>query len=266
MGATIATHTHVLRMLDEIHQHYADRLNLATLARTLGRQAAYLGRLFREQVGATVHDYVTRLRIDNGALQVSSGVKIEAVALCIGYRSKKNFYRQFKRRFGCTPEEYRHRRGAAGPTERRHARSAEREASTLGPLKFTLRAQTLLLKTFADSPLAVLATDRTGRYVGANCAAVSMTGYSVADLRCMTVATLLETDQPIDGVDLLQILVLPSAQFHANAVLHAKTAGPVSVHCISHKETIRKRDEFASIVHDGTSREPTAPAAPAGSH
>jgi YesN/AraC family two-component response regulator len=94
-------------MLDEIHQHYTDRLNLATLARTLGRQAAYLGRLFRAEVGATVHDYVTSLRIEHGASQVKSGVKIEAVALCIGYRSKKNFYRQFKRRYGCTPEEYR---------------------------------------------------------------------------------------------------------------------------------------------------------------
>jgi transcriptional regulator GlxA family with amidase domain len=30
-------------------------------------------------------------------------VKVEAVSLLVGYRSKKNFYRQFKRRFGTTP-------------------------------------------------------------------------------------------------------------------------------------------------------------------
>src|SRR5262245_39305266 len=85
VSASAAAHDHVERMLEEIHKHYTDRLSLATLARTLGRQGAYLGRLFREHVGVTVHDYVTRLRIEHGASQVSSGAKIEAVALCIGY-------------------------------------------------------------------------------------------------------------------------------------------------------------------------------------
>jgi hypothetical protein len=41
-------------------------------------------------------------------------MKIEAVALSVGYRSKKNFYRQFARHFGVTPETFR-RRGVPKP-------------------------------------------------------------------------------------------------------------------------------------------------------
>ncbi len=95
-------------MLSEIRQNYSQRLTLATLARLLRRQSAYLGRLFREEIGITVHEYVTRARMVFGGAHVRAGVKIEAVALDLGYRSKKNFYRQFKRFFGMTPEAYRH--------------------------------------------------------------------------------------------------------------------------------------------------------------
>jgi AraC-like DNA-binding protein len=104
-------------MLDQIQQNYTQRVTLGTLATTLGRQSAYLGRLFRDEIGVTVHEYVTRARMVNGAVQVRSGVKIEAVALDLGYQSKKNFYRQFKRRFGMTPEAYRHVHHEAPVTE-----------------------------------------------------------------------------------------------------------------------------------------------------
>src|ERR1700704_6415456 len=107
MPCSATSHAHVQRMLEQIQGNYTQRLTLGTLARDLGRQPAYLGRLFREEVGVTVHEYITRARMENGAAQIRSGVKIEAVALILGYQSKKNFYRQFKRRFGCTPDTYR---------------------------------------------------------------------------------------------------------------------------------------------------------------
>ncbi len=108
MPSSATTHDHVQRMLAEIRQNYSQRLTLATLARLLRRQSPDLGRLFRDEIGITVHEYVTRARMVFGSAQVRAGVKIEAVALDLGYRSKKNFYRQFKRFFGMTPEAYRH--------------------------------------------------------------------------------------------------------------------------------------------------------------
>jgi transcriptional regulator GlxA family with amidase domain len=47
------------------------------------------------------------VRLDRASALIREGVKVEAVSLLVGYRSKKNFYRQFKRRFGTTPFEHR---------------------------------------------------------------------------------------------------------------------------------------------------------------
>jgi two-component system, response regulator YesN len=93
----------VRRMLDDIDAHYAGVVTLKTLGALVGRQPSYLGRLFRQEVGTTVRSYLTLVRLEHAAALIHDGVKIEAVALTVGYRSKKNFYEQFKRHFGTTP-------------------------------------------------------------------------------------------------------------------------------------------------------------------
>jgi hypothetical protein len=65
--------------------------------------------MFHHVVGVSVHAYVTRVRLARAAHLITANVKVEAVALAVGYRSKKNFYRQFLRHFGMTPEAYRRR-------------------------------------------------------------------------------------------------------------------------------------------------------------
>jgi two-component system response regulator YesN len=94
-------------MLDVIERAYAEPVTLQRLGVALGRQAAYLGRLFHKEVGMTVRECVTRVRLEHAATLILDGAKIEAVALGVGYQSKKNFYRQFKRYFALTPEGFR---------------------------------------------------------------------------------------------------------------------------------------------------------------
>jgi two-component system, response regulator YesN len=101
-----AAQLHVRRMIDLIEQSYSDPITLQFLAVTLNRQAAYLGALFRRELGVSVRHWVTRVRLDHSVRLIRDGVKIEAVAVLVGYRSKKNFYRQFKRRFAMTPFAY----------------------------------------------------------------------------------------------------------------------------------------------------------------
>ena len=66
-----------------------------------------MARSFRTKLGVSVHGYVTQVRLEHAADPISSNIKVEAVALGVGYRSKKNFYRQFARHFGVTPEAFR---------------------------------------------------------------------------------------------------------------------------------------------------------------
>jgi two-component system response regulator YesN len=98
--------THVRRILDVIEQSYAERITLNSLGKIMGRQSAYLGHLFRKEVGMTVRQRVTQVRLEHAATLIQEGVKIEAVSLIVGYRSKKNFYRQFRRKYATTPLEY----------------------------------------------------------------------------------------------------------------------------------------------------------------
>ena len=252
-GSSATTHDHVQRMLDQIHQHYTRRLTLGTLAKTLERQSAYLGRLFREAMGMTVHEYITRARMMFGAAQVRSGVKVEAVALDLGYRSKKNFYRQFKRRFGMTPEAYRQRhdaggdRRAVGRSSRHRARAesdapdsfddtslvtsgvAAAESGDTRPAALTRR----IVRALVSHRVAMLATDETGCCIAANEAAVSITGYSVAELRRMPAADLFQSDIQSDARSRVQILLPASPSLPANAVLRTRSAGAVHVYLTS---------------------------------
>jgi AraC-like DNA-binding protein len=98
-------------MIDLIEESYAERITLANLSQNLRRKPEPLGRLFRRVAGVSVHEYITGVRLEHAAHHIRGGLKIEAVALSVGYKSKKNFYRQFIRRFGLTPEMYRRRRG-----------------------------------------------------------------------------------------------------------------------------------------------------------
>jgi AraC-like DNA-binding protein/two-component sensor histidine kinase len=107
-----AAQEHVRRILDRIEESYSEPITLRSLAAELHRQSAYLGGMFRRTVGMSVHQCLTAVRLDRASVLIREGIKVEAVSLLVGYRSKKNFYRQFKRRFGTTPCE--HRNGPAG--------------------------------------------------------------------------------------------------------------------------------------------------------
>ena len=104
---SIAQHALVRRTLDLIRTEYAESLTLRTLAAKLEARPAHLGTMFRQQFGMTARDCLTRVRLEHAAELIRAGVKIEAVALFVGYRSKKNFYRRFKRHYATTPLQYR---------------------------------------------------------------------------------------------------------------------------------------------------------------
>jgi PAS domain S-box-containing protein len=256
-------------MLEQIQRNYTQRVTLATLARTLRRQSSYLGRLFREEIGVTVHEYVTRARMVHGAVQVRSGVKIEAVALGLGYQSKKNFYRQFRRRFGTTPEMYRHEWHEATVSDpvavesSRNARISQGRTShssrfisgaanmaagqTRDRSRVTLLAQKMMMRTLVGPRIAMLVTDDTGCYVGANSTAVAMTGYSVDKLRGMRVEVLFPYMSGSETRCRLQILLSASSSLRTNTVLRTKSAGPVRVHLTSAENLLEDRQRRSAV-------------------
>lgn len=99
------------RIAEWLRSHYADRVTARQVGLALDRHPAYVGSLFHRLTGTSLKAYLIRLRMEHAAELVAQGDKIEAVALCVGYRSKATFYRHFRQHFGMTPRSYRHRAG-----------------------------------------------------------------------------------------------------------------------------------------------------------
>ncbi len=99
----------VQRIIDRFERDFANAITLRSVASEVGRHPGYLGAVFRKEMGVTPRAYLTHVRLRHAAELIDHGQKIEAVALDVGYRSKKNFYHHFKQRFGMTPKQYRDR-------------------------------------------------------------------------------------------------------------------------------------------------------------
>jgi AraC-like DNA-binding protein len=97
---------HVRHICVYMRANYDQPISLATLAASVGRNAAYTATLFHRQTGTTIHRYLTRVRMRRAAMLLRRSEKVEAVMLQVGYRGKKNFYRQFEIAFGVTPGQY----------------------------------------------------------------------------------------------------------------------------------------------------------------
>jgi methylphosphotriester-DNA--protein-cysteine methyltransferase len=97
------------RMVQLIDTGLSGPISITAIASAIGYDATVLGVLFRRRTGITARRFIAVRRVTRAAEWIRQGVKIEAVALEVGYRSKKNFYRQFRRHFGTTPGVYRAR-------------------------------------------------------------------------------------------------------------------------------------------------------------
>jgi AraC-like DNA-binding protein len=99
----------VQRAVDLLENRYADPLTTKTVSAVVRTTPARLTRIFQQETGITLHEYLTRLRLERASHLLRANLKVESVAHSVGYRSKKNFYRQFMRHFGSTPEHFRRR-------------------------------------------------------------------------------------------------------------------------------------------------------------
>jgi AraC-like DNA-binding protein len=116
-----------------VRRDFRERWNLARLARHFKTSPSTIRKAFKRKFGRSVHEYQQLARIVASLDDVRS-TKIDAIALGVGYQSKKNFYSAFRRLIGRTPREYR--------------RLPDEEAS--------------LLKTLASQQLTREARDRVG--------------------------------------------------------------------------------------------------------
>ncbi|HXA84025.1 MAG TPA: helix-turn-helix transcriptional regulator [Candidatus Dormibacteraeota bacterium] len=80
------------------------------LAHELKMTPDHLQRLFKQETGLRLGSEITERRLGKAAhLLSTTDVVIKEVAYTVGYRHPSSFVRAFRRRFGRSPTQYRHR-------------------------------------------------------------------------------------------------------------------------------------------------------------
>jgi AraC-like DNA-binding protein len=93
--------------INAMHNNPAHRWTLQTLAQSAGMSRSIFALKFKEKVGTSPLEYLTRWRmLLAGDRLVNSNDSISAIALSLGYESESAFSTAFKRMMGCSPRQY----------------------------------------------------------------------------------------------------------------------------------------------------------------
>ncbi|MCA1298944.1 AraC family transcriptional regulator [Stappia indica] len=87
--------------------HYAENVDLETLARVASLSRAHLIRSFKRSCGQTPHAFLTDLRVRAARRALETGARPLDVALACGFADQSHLTRAFKARTGVTPAVYR---------------------------------------------------------------------------------------------------------------------------------------------------------------
>lgn len=106
---------HLRRARDLMDRHFAEPLDLGTIAAAAGYSRHHFVRTFRAAYGETPGRYLTRRRIERAAdLLRSANLTVTDVCHAVGFASLGTFSRTFSELMGESPTAYRHRHEESG--------------------------------------------------------------------------------------------------------------------------------------------------------
>ncbi|PYI51581.1 response regulator [Paenibacillus flagellatus] len=94
--------------LQYIHKEYAHTISISAIAEHVYLTPTYLCILFKKEQGVSIHDYITRLRIEKAKrLLADRKLKLYEVAQRVGYQDANYFAKVFRKAAGMNPSEFR---------------------------------------------------------------------------------------------------------------------------------------------------------------
>lgn len=96
------------RCMQYVRTHLSQKLEAEELARTACLSQAYFSRVFKEETGRTVGQFVMEARLQRAAeLMRYDTLKLAEIAASVGFQDQSYFSRAFQRAYGVSPKEYR---------------------------------------------------------------------------------------------------------------------------------------------------------------
>lgn len=96
------------RCKDYVRKHYRDKIYLQDIAQSLGISAPYLSRLFKEETGGCIQNFINGERISHAAaLLIYSDLSLPEIAQYVHFPNQSYFGKVFKQFKNMTPKAYR---------------------------------------------------------------------------------------------------------------------------------------------------------------
>ncbi|QGZ28287.1 helix-turn-helix domain-containing protein [Streptococcus ruminicola] len=91
-----------------IHTQYSKTLKVSQIAKKLNLNRSYLYKIFKEETGYSIKDYLGQIRMEKSAdLLINTTFHISEVANAVGFPDALAFSKAFKKHFGQSPSNYR---------------------------------------------------------------------------------------------------------------------------------------------------------------
>ena len=100
----------VVQCVDYIYSHIKERITVAVLAEYTGLSESYLSRVFKQNLGISISDYIREKKIEKAThLLRYSDKSIIDIANYLSFSSQSHFIQTFENFTGMTPKKYRNK-------------------------------------------------------------------------------------------------------------------------------------------------------------